>query len=182
MKYDDIKEKWTGKVNEIDIGGGLKIGGENTLGFAKLDGTFPNKPLVAMEINDVYPETWPVELKDSIGNDLLKDPALWAKKCVNDFKADFIFFDMNGTHQDKENISPEKACENLNAVLDAVKTPVAVRPAGNYEKKNSILTKCAEAAKRTGNIGLCIPGKLQNDRCRCACFESSSDRRIADRR
>jgi acetyl-CoA decarbonylase/synthase, CODH/ACS complex subunit delta len=153
MKYDDIKEKFTGKVNEIDIGGGLKIGGENALGFAKLDGVFPNKPLVAMEINDVYPANWPVELKDSIGDDVLKDPALWAKKCVNDFKADFIFFDMIGTHQDKENISPDTAAEKMNAVLDAVKTPVAVRPAGNNDKKNSVVTKCAEAAKRQVILG-----------------------------
>lgn len=153
MKYDDIKEKFSGKVNEIDLGNGLKIGGENTLGFSKPDGSFPNKPIVAMEINDVYPESWPVELKDSIGNDTLKDTVLWAKKCVNDFKADFIFFDMIGTHQDKENITPEEAAEKMNAVLDAVKTPLAVRPAGNYDKKNSCVAKCAETAKRQVILG-----------------------------
>ena len=106
-----------------------------------------------MEINDVYPVAWPVELKDYIGNDVLKDPALWAKKCIDDFKADFIFFDMIATHQDKEDSSPEEAAEKMNAVLDAINTPLAVRPAGNYDKKNNVIAKCAESAKRQVILG-----------------------------
>ncbi len=156
MKYDDINGKYQGKVNEIDLGGGIKTGGETAIGFAKFEGSFPNEPLVGMEINDVYPKAWPAGLVESIGDDALKSPAEWAKKCVNEYNADMIFFDMTGTHQDKENISPEDAAANMNAVLDAVKVPVMVRPAGNYDKKNSVIAKCAEAAKRQVILGSAV--------------------------
>ncbi|MFH1283764.1 MAG: acetyl-CoA decarbonylase/synthase complex subunit delta [bacterium] len=153
MQYDDIKEKWSGAVNEVTLSDKIKIGGETAFSYNLFEGRFPNIPVVAMEINDIYPGSWPEFLRKSIGENILKDPALWAEKCVNDFDADLIFFDMPGTHQDKENISSKKASENLNAVLDSVKSPVAVRPDGNNEKVNEIFSACCEQAHRQIIIG-----------------------------
>ncbi|MCB4791232.1 MAG: acetyl-CoA decarbonylase/synthase complex subunit delta [Elusimicrobia bacterium] len=153
MQYDDVKEKWSGAVNELALSDKIKIGGETAFSYHRFEGNFPNVPLVAMEINDVYPKAWPVFLKDSIGEDALKNPVTWAQKCVNEFDADLIFYDMPGTHQDKENIGPQQAAEGMNAVLSAVELPVIVRPDGNNDKKNEVFSKCCEQAKRQIIIG-----------------------------
>ncbi len=156
MNYEDIKEKWTGKVNEISLSEKLTIGGETALSYANFEGIFPNKPAVAMEINDVYPKNWINELKSSIGEDVLKDPVSWAVKCENEFNADLIFFNMIGTHQDKENISSDNASETMNKILDKTKLPLVIRPEGNFEKINEVITKCSEKAKRQIILGSAV--------------------------
>jgi acetyl-CoA decarbonylase/synthase complex subunit delta len=156
MKYDDVRGHHAGHVNEVDIGGGRTIGGETALGPAGFEGSFPNRPLVAMEINDTVPRGWPGMLRESIGNDVLSDPAVWAKKCVDGFGADAVFFDMTGTHQDRENVSPDDAAGNLVTVLDAVNVPVFVRPWGSFDKKNAIIVRCAERATRRVVLGSAV--------------------------
>ncbi len=156
MQYEDIKEKWTGKVNEIILSDTLKIGGETGLSYAKFEGSFPNKPAVALEINDIFPESWPDGLKESIGINALKDPVEWAKKCENQFDADLIFFNMPGTHQDKQNISAQDSTETMNKVLDATKIPLIIKPDGNFDKINEVVTKCSETAKRKIILGSAV--------------------------
>ena len=61
-----LKERWTGKINEVVIGatvkeGGtrtshIRVGGETTLPFLFYEGGMPNPPIIAMEILDVEPE------------------------------------------------------------------------------------------------------------------------------
>ncbi len=153
MDYNDVREKWLGKVNELQLSEKLKIGSETAFSYHKFEGEFPNRPAVGMEINDVYPENWPQILKESIGNDILNSPADWAKKCCYDFQADLIFLDLPGTHQDKQNIRAAEAADIMNTVLGAVDCPVAVRPKGNYEKTNEVIAKCCENASRQIIIG-----------------------------
>ena len=62
------KDKYAGKVREIVIGatkeqGGTRsksvtVGGENTLPFLHFEGSVPNSPVVAIEIQDRKPRDW----------------------------------------------------------------------------------------------------------------------------
>jgi acetyl-CoA decarbonylase/synthase, CODH/ACS complex subunit delta len=156
MTFDDTKEKWSGKVNELTLSGKLKIGGETSLSYHRFEGSYPNRPAVALEVTDIFPAGWPANLREAIGTDVLNNPALWAGKCEKDFNADMIFFNMTGTHQDKENITPDKASETMNEILKTVSVPVIVKPAGNVEKVNNVFTKCASSAVRQIIIGSAV--------------------------
>jgi len=153
MEFTKPVGQWAGKVQEIKFSDKAVTGGETAYPAYTFDGSCPNKPLVAIEINDIFPENWPDSLKEIWTEDILKSPADWAKKASEEFGADMIFFDMAGTHQDKANISCEKAVENMNSILKSVEIPVIVHPDGNIEKQNEVFTKCCEQAERQIIIG-----------------------------
>ncbi|NQV18371.1 MAG: acetyl-CoA decarbonylase/synthase complex subunit delta [Armatimonadetes bacterium] len=153
MEFEKPLAEWKGQVQEIKLSDKVIIGGEQVFPNYSFDGKCSNKPAVAIEINDVFPENWPENLKEIWNTDTLKSPVERAKKAEKEFGADIIFFDMIGTHQDRENISANQAAENMNAILKAVDTPVIVRPDGNFEKQNKIFAKCCELAERQIIIG-----------------------------
>ena len=104
-------EKWTGKIREITLGataaeGGTRtrtvtVGGENTLPFLSFEGTMPHAPVVALEVQDHYPNEWSPLLKESWG-DVLHDPAAWAKK-AEAVGADLIVFKLISAHPEGDN-------------------------------------------------------------------------------
>lgn len=71
-------EKWTGKVHEVRLGGNgrksVVIGGATTLPFLHFEGSVPNKPLIAIEVQDCEPKDWSPHLIAAWG-DVLADPA-----------------------------------------------------------------------------------------------------------
>ncbi|MCK4359832.1 MAG: acetyl-CoA decarbonylase/synthase complex subunit delta [Candidatus Cloacimonetes bacterium] len=153
MEFEKPVAEWKGKVQEIILSDKVIIGGEKGFPNYSFDEICPNRPAIAIEVNDVYPEKWPDTLKEVWDDTILKSPVERAKKAVEEFGADIIFFDMIGTHQDRENISAAQAAENMNSILRAVDTPVMIRPDGNFEKQNKVFTKCCELAKRQIIIG-----------------------------
>ncbi|MFH1768601.1 MAG: acetyl-CoA decarbonylase/synthase complex subunit delta [Candidatus Omnitrophota bacterium] len=153
MDYDNVNEAWRGKVTQLSLSDNLTIGGETALSYHRFEGEFPNRPAVAMEVNDIYPADWLDCLKECIGDNNLKVPAQWASKCVKEYGADLIFLDMVGTHQDKQDLSPSAAKDTLNAVLSEVSLPVIIRPYGNHEKQNKVITVCAQSATRQLVLG-----------------------------
>ncbi|MFC1755146.1 acetyl-CoA decarbonylase/synthase complex subunit delta, partial [Thermoproteota archaeon] len=122
----------------------------------KFEGECPNKPAVAMEVNDVYPKEWLPFLRESLDESTLKDPIAWSKACVEKHGADAIFFDMTGTHQDKQNVSPKDAAKTLNEILSSVEVPVIARAAGNFDKQNEVITECSEYASRQIVLGSAV--------------------------
>lgn len=102
----------------------------------------PNKPIIAMEITDVEPN-WPAPLKE-IFKDVYNDPAAWAKKCVDEYKADAIYVVLAGADPDGANKSPEECSAVVKSILNAVGVPLIVVGCGNEEKDNEVLGKVAE--------------------------------------
>jgi acetyl-CoA decarbonylase/synthase complex subunit delta len=75
------KESYSGKIFNVQIGSGAKavtIGGASALPFLAFEGTFPNKPAVAMEIMDIAPSDWPDTLQKAVGG-ASATPVQWAK-------------------------------------------------------------------------------------------------------
>ncbi|MCQ9208312.1 MAG: CO dehydrogenase/acetyl-CoA synthase subunit delta [Omnitrophica bacterium] len=156
MPMELVKEKWSNTINTVTIGatkeeGGTRtskitVGGEPSLPYLFGEGGMPNKPVIAMEVLDVEPKDWPQVLKEPF-KDVLSNPAQWAKKCVDQYKAELICLRLQGTHPDFGNLSADKAASTVKSILDAVGVPLIVLGSGNDEKDSLVLPKCSEAAK-----------------------------------
>ncbi|MDB4349350.1 CO dehydrogenase/acetyl-CoA synthase subunit delta [Omnitrophica bacterium] len=156
MALELLKEKWSSSINAVTIGatkedGGTRtstvtVGGETTLPFLLGEGAMPHKPVVAMEIFDTAPGDWPEVLKGPF-KDVFDDPAKWAKKCVEDYKAELLCIKLQGTHPDFGDKSAEDAGRVVKSVLAAVGVPLVILGTGDDQKDNAVLAKVSEVAK-----------------------------------
>jgi acetyl-CoA decarbonylase/synthase complex subunit delta len=159
MPFAPPKETYSGKVYSVTIGNdlkGVKVGGENVLPFHTFEGSSPNRPVIACEIQDVPPADWPEDLRKPYKN-VSNDPALWAKFCQDDLKAKTIALRLMGTHPDRENRSPEDAAKTVKDVLSAINIPLIILGSNHAEKDSTVLIAAAEAGKDRN----CIIGKAQ---------------------
>lgn len=149
-------EKWQDKIGEVVLGamkneGGsrnktIKIGGETGIYFIEGEDTAPNPPVVAMEVWDIEPESWPDSLKANYGK-ALKDSVEWAKMCVDKFSADLICLRLMSIHPDVKNSSSVDAGKTLEKILKAVPVPLIVIGSSSPEKDNEVMVHCTEVAK-----------------------------------
>jgi acetyl-CoA decarbonylase/synthase complex subunit delta len=159
MAFTPAKETYSGKVYPVTMGTGsaaATVGGENVLPFHSFEGGAPNKPLIAIEIQDVPPSDWPENVKKPF-EAVSGDPVKWAKFCQDELKAKAIALRLIGTHPDRENRSPEDAAKTVKDVLAAINVPLVVLGSNHPEKDSSVLVAAAEAAKDKN----CIIGKAQ---------------------
>src|SRR4030042_1447928 len=111
MAFTPPTESYIGKVCSVTIGVGdtaVTFGAENVLSFHSFEGSTPNRPVIAYEIQDIPPSEWPEQVRkpfDGVSN----DPVSWAKFCQDVLKAKAIALRLAGTHPDGENRSPEVA-------------------------------------------------------------------------
>ncbi len=156
MALPVLTESYSAGVNVATLGataddGGTRtvtyaVGGAKTLPFMDLDGACGNSVLIAMDVIDAEPDSWPDALKEPFAN-VLGDPAAWAKKNVEELGADLICLKLDGIDPDAANRSGEQACEVVQAILGAVGVPLIVWGCGIDEKDNEVLPKVSAAAK-----------------------------------
>lgn len=159
MAITPVKETYTGKVYPVTIGtggGAVTVGGENVLPFHAFEGTVPNRPVIALEIQDVPPADWPENVKKPYEG-VSDDPVKWAVHCQDVLGAQAIALRLVGTHPDRENRSPEDAAKMVRDVLAAIKVPLIILGSNHVEKDSAVLVAAAEAAKDKN----CIIGKAQ---------------------
>ncbi|MCR6546349.1 CO dehydrogenase/acetyl-CoA synthase subunit delta [Dehalobacterium formicoaceticum] len=154
MAVQLLKERYASQVGTVVLGatkeqGGTRsvsitVGGESALPFQHYEGSIPNRPIIAMEVVDVEPN-WPAPLKSVLG-DVVKDPALWAKKCVDEWDADVIYVKLEGADPDGANKSPEECAKVVKDILAAVSVPLIVVGCGDVEKDHDVMAKVAEDA------------------------------------
>jgi acetyl-CoA decarbonylase/synthase complex subunit delta len=155
VALDVPREKWTGTIREVTIGatgdqGGTRtktvtVGGEGTLPFLTFEGKIPHPPVLALEIQDRYPDDWSPVLRDLWG-DVLNDPAAWAKQ-AEEYGADLIAVKLQSAHPEGDNTDAAHAADTVKAVLAATGLPLIVYGPGQAEKDNEVLVAAAEAAK-----------------------------------
>ena len=142
-------EKWTGKVNEVTIGGNgrksVVVGGETTLPFLHFEGSMPNRPLIAIEVQDSEPKDWSPHLVSAWG-DALKDPAQWAKK-AQEYGADIISLRLQSAHPEDKDTGANEARASVEKVLSAVDLPLIIIGPGVAEKDNEVIVAAAEVAR-----------------------------------
>ena len=141
-----VKEKWTGKVNELIIGtepNVVKVGGETTLPFLHFEGQMQNRPVVALEVCDIEPAGWP-EALTAVFSGVISDPVAWAKKCV-DYGADLVCLNLLSAHPDQKNSRPAECAATARAVAEAVNVPLIVTGPGVEEKDAATIEAVSEA-------------------------------------
>jgi len=158
MAFTAPTEAYPGKVFEIAMGtdNAAKFGGENVLTFHSFEGTVPNRPVIAFEIQDVPPDDWPETVKKVYAG-VSGDPVTWAKFCQNELKARAVALRLVGTHPDRDNRSPEDAAKIVKDVLAAINIPLIILGSNNADKDSLVLVAVAEAAKGKN----CVIGKAQ---------------------
>jgi acetyl-CoA decarbonylase/synthase complex subunit delta len=148
------KETYSGKIYNVQIGSGAKavtIGGGSALPFLGFEGSFPNKPAVALEVLDVAPDDWPETLKKAVSGGS-GSPAAWAKFCQAQ-GADVVALRLIGTHPDQQNKSPEEAAKTAAEVAGAIDIPLMILGSGHIEKDTQVL-QAAAAATRGKNCAI----------------------------
>ncbi len=147
MGFEIVKETYAGSIRPITIGKGDKavtVGGTSCLPFYLFEGEMPNKPRIAMEVWDMEPTDWAEAAKKPF-EDVIKDPAAWAKKCVEDYGAEMIVLQLKSADPNGNNASPEDVVKTVKSVLDAIDVPLILWGTANPQKDDEVLKKVSES-------------------------------------
>ncbi|MBM4018768.1 MAG: acetyl-CoA decarbonylase/synthase complex subunit delta [Planctomycetes bacterium] len=151
MPLPAIQESYSGRVNELTIGGGARkktvtVGGAKTIPYGGDRAATGRRPVIAIDVLDSPPQDWPAVLADAYGG-VLADPAAWAKKAVDEFGGDLVCLKFDGLHPDKGNLGADHAVAVTQKVIGAVGVPLILWGSGNDEKDNAVMPKVSQAAK-----------------------------------
>jgi acetyl-CoA decarbonylase/synthase complex subunit delta len=149
VAFEIPKIQYTGRIKEITLGRGDKavtVGGETSYPFHLFEGQMPHKPKIAMEVYDKEPEEWAEAALEPFKG-VTGDPVAWAKKCVEEYKADMIALQLLSTDPNGLNRPAEEAAETVKKVAGAVDVPVIVWGSDNDEKDAEVLRKVSEVCE-----------------------------------
>jgi len=155
VPVSSYKQDYSGSIREVVLGNGdnaITVGGAESLPFHLFEGKMPNKPLIAMEIQDIKPDNWPSTLTKYF-DDVMDNPVAWAQKCVNEYSADALNIYLIGTDPNGENRSAADAAKDAAAIIDAVDVPIIVWGCGNNEKDTDTLR---EVTSIIGDKKVCL--------------------------
>jgi CO dehydrogenase/acetyl-CoA synthase delta subunit len=141
------KVNYSGEIREITLGKAgaeMVVGGETGYSFYSFEGKTPNVPKLALQILDIEPEEWPPGALEPY-KDVVGDPVAWAKKCVDEYKADAICLWLAGTDPNGKDLSAEHAAKVAKEVGEAVNVPLIVWGVSSDEKNTETLKAVCEA-------------------------------------
>lgn len=146
MEYKVPIETYKGQVAEVVIGAGekqLKIGGENTLPFHTFEGEIKNKPRFALEVYDMVPEGWADAVVEPY-KDVMHNPVLWAKKCVDEYKADLVCLQLLSCDPAEKDTPADVAAKQVKEVADAINVPLIVLGCGQDAKDTAVFEEVSK--------------------------------------
>ncbi len=149
MAFEIPKTSYTGKIKEITLGKGDKaitVGGETSYPFYLFEGEMPRQPRIAMEVWDCPPEDWAEAALEPFAG-VTDDPAVWAKKCVDDYGAEMICLQLVSTDPNGLDRGADEAAEVVKKVADAIDVPLIVWGTSSHDKDIAVLTKVAEVCQ-----------------------------------
>ncbi|ABR55802.1 CO dehydrogenase/acetyl-CoA synthase, delta subunit [Methanococcus aeolicus Nankai-3] len=144
---------YKGNIREVQFGrpkseGGrgkvIKIGGQKAL--YRFEEPQPNNPVVTFDIFDVPMPGLPKNIRTYF-EEVMHDPAEWAKLCVDKFGADMITMHHISTDPKLKDTSPRDAAKLMEDVLQAVDVPFVIGGSGDPSKDPKVLEACAEVAE-----------------------------------
>ena len=143
---DIPKMNYTGKIKSVTVGLGDKavtVGGETMYPFHLFEGQMTHPPRIAMEVYDSPPEDWPEAALEPF-REVVKDPVIWAQKCIQSYGAEMICLQLASTDPNGKNRPAEEAAATAKKVADAVSVPLIVWGCGSDEKDADTLRRVAE--------------------------------------
>lgn len=154
-KFEPYKVEYPAQIEKVVLGatkadGGSReytvtLGGQRSLAFYTFDAEQPHLPAIAIDVFDRRPTL--AKAVRMHYEDVLDNPAEWARKCVKKFGADLVTVHLVSTDPLLDNRPASEAVKVLEDVLQAVKCPVIVGGSGNKEKDPEVLEKAAEVAE-----------------------------------
>ncbi|RLI71470.1 CO dehydrogenase/acetyl-CoA synthase subunit delta [Archaeoglobales archaeon] len=154
-KFEPYKMEYPGTIEEVTLGatkseGGTRgytvtVGGEKSLPFYIFDAKQEYLPVIAVDVFDMR-----IGLAKAVRmhyDDVMDDPAEWAKKAVDKFGADLVTVHLISTDPLLKDTPVNEAVKVLEDVLQAVKCPIIVGGSGNKEKDPKVLAKAAEVCE-----------------------------------
>ena len=147
--------EYPGQIVEVKLGatkaeGGSRaksivIGGEKSPAFYLFEKPMPHPPVIAIDVFDArIPLAKAVKMHVE---DVLEDPAAWAKRAVGKFGADMVNLHLTSIDPLIKDTPPKEAAKTVENVLQAVDVPIAVGGCGDPEKDLKVFEKVAEVAK-----------------------------------
>jgi len=147
--------EYSGQIREITIGATKKEGGTRSKAFTIGGHKAPawnlfqappkHLPIVAGDVFDMR-----ISLAKAVKvhyDQVMDDPAEWAKLVVNKFGADLITLHLISTDPAIKDTSPQEAGKTIEKVLQAVKVPILIGGSGDPAKDAVILPKAAEVCE-----------------------------------
>jgi len=147
--------KYPGEIVEVKIGatkseGGTRsktvtIGGEKAPAFYIFESPPKNPPVISIDVFDMkIPLAKAVKMHVE---DVLEDPAAWAKRAVEKWEAEVINLHLVSIDPLLKDTKPSEAAKTVEEVLQAVDVPLAVGGCGDPEKDLKVFEKVAEVAE-----------------------------------
>ncbi|MEM4245740.1 MAG: CO dehydrogenase/acetyl-CoA synthase subunit delta [Candidatus Bathyarchaeia archaeon] len=138
-KFTPPVMEYPGEVVEVVIGatkkdGGSRgntvvIGGEKAPAYYLFENKPKNRPVISIDVFDMkIPLARPVRMHVE---DVVEDPAAWAKRAVDKWNADMINLHLVSIDPLMSRTPPKEASKTVEKVLQAVKVPVAVGGCGD---------------------------------------------------
>ena len=152
VRFATLKDVYKEKIAEVKLGatktaGGTRgksitIGGEAAPAFHFLKNPMPHPPVIALDIFDMK-VSLPKAVKIHL-NEVLEDPAAWAKLAVNKFEADLITVHLVSTDPLIKDASPRDAVKTVEKVAQAVDVPLIIGGCGDPTKDTNVFEAIAE--------------------------------------
>jgi acetyl-CoA decarbonylase/synthase complex subunit delta len=152
--FEYKKAEWKGQIEEVVLGatkanGGtrgktLTIGGEKALPYYNFDEVMKNPPIVSIDTFDT-PPPFTKAVRERY-EDVVNNPAEWAKKNVDKYGADLVAVHLVSTDPFTKNTPAKEAAKTVEEVLQAVKVPLIIGGSGNPDKDPEVLEKACEVA------------------------------------
>lgn len=153
--FTPMTQEYPGQVVEVKLGatkgeGGTRgkavvIGGATSPAFYLFERPPPNPPVVSLDTFDMK-----ISLPRAIRmhyEEVMEDPAAWAKLAVEKFGADTVTVHLTTTDPLYKDAPPSKAAKTIEEVLQAVDVPIIVGGCGDPKKDTAVFKKVAEVAE-----------------------------------
>ncbi len=166
-------QTYLGKVAEVRLGatkreGGTRgrsiiIGGETAPAFYTFEKLTTHPPAVALDIFDMK-VSLPRAVKMHV-QEVMEDPAQWAKLAVNKFEADLVTVHLVSTDPLIKNTSPKQAVKTIEEVAQAVSVPMIIGGCGDPAKDMNVFEAVAEVFKGERLLISSVTRDMDIERC-----------------
>jgi acetyl-CoA decarbonylase/synthase complex subunit delta len=153
-EFKPLTQTYPGRIVEVKLGatraeGGsrgkvVKIGGEASPSLYLWEEVPPNPPAISADVFDME-ISLPRALKTHV-QEVIGDPAAWAKLVVEKFGADMVTVHLISTDPLIKNTPPSEAAKIIEEVLQAVNVPIIVGGCGDPKKDAEVFKRVAEVA------------------------------------
>jgi acetyl-CoA decarbonylase/synthase complex subunit delta len=149
MSFKTPGVTYNGSIREIVLGCGentVTVGGTKVFPFHEFEAKMPHIPVIAMEVYDEKPDDW-AEAAVEPFKDVIDDPVSWAKKCIDEYKAEMICLQLSSTDPNGSNRDADEAAATVKRVAAAIDVPLIVLGTSNIEKDTEVLNRICRVCK-----------------------------------